>query len=52
MTPKKRVEIALRGGKPDRVPIFPIYDMGYVTRSIARDQREWITGGAFDVTIE
>ena len=43
MTPKERVETALRGGTPDRIPIVPIYDAGYVMSSIGRDQREWQT---------
>ena len=28
---------------PDRVPIVPIYDLGYVMNCIGRDVREWIT---------
>jgi uroporphyrinogen-III decarboxylase len=43
MTSRERVEIALKGGKPDRIPIAAIYDMGYVTSSTGRDQREFIT---------
>lgn len=43
MKPKERVEIALKGGKPDRVPIVPIYDIGYVMRSLGRDPRQQIT---------
>ncbi|NQU10980.1 hypothetical protein HQ590_09335 [bacterium] len=43
MTGRERVEIALRGGKPDRVPVVPIYDCGYVMRSTGRDLREWRT---------
>ena len=46
MTPKERVNTALEGGKPDRVPIVPIYDIGYVMRSIGRDPREWTTASA------
>ena len=41
MTPKERVAIALRGGKPDRIPIVPIYDMGYVCNSAGADLRMW-----------
>lgn len=43
MTGKERVEIALRGGTPDRVPVVPIFDTGYVLRSTDHDIRE----GAF-----
>ena len=46
MTGKERVAVALRGGKPDRVPIVPIYDLGYVMRSTGRDIREWMTATA------
>ena len=48
MTPKKRVEVALRGGTPDRVPTFPIYDFGYVMRSGGYDVREWVTSSSVD----
>jgi len=41
MTGKERIAAALRGGKPDRVPILPIYDIGYVLRSTGHDVREW-----------
>jgi len=34
MTGKQRVSVALGGGRPNRVPIMPIYDMGYVMRSM------------------
>ena len=43
MTPKQRVEIALRGGRPDCVPLVPIYDIGYVMSSLGRDLREYPT---------
>jgi uroporphyrinogen-III decarboxylase len=46
MTCRERVEVALKGGKPDRVPIVPIYDMGYVMRSIGQDVREYCTHNA------
>ena len=46
MNSKERVEIALQGGKPDCVPIVPIYDFAYVMRSTGRDPREWITASA------
>ena len=39
MTSNQRVAIALRGGKPDRVPIVPIFDAGYICRSTGRDLR-------------
>ena len=41
MTGKERIAIALQGGRPDRVPILPIYDIGYVLRSTEHDVREW-----------
>ena len=40
------MSIALGGGKPDQVPIVPIYDMGYVMHSTGRDIREWMTATA------
>ena len=46
MTGKRRVEIALRGGKPDLIPIIPIYDAGYILKGIGRDVREWITASS------
>jgi len=41
MMGKERIAAALRGGKPDRIPILPIYDIGYVLRSTGHDVREW-----------
>jgi hypothetical protein len=41
MTSRERVATALRGGKPDRVPVAAIYDMGYVAACTGRDQREF-----------
>jgi len=41
MTGKERIAVALQGGKPDCVPILPIYDIGYVLRSTGHDVREW-----------
>lgn len=46
MRPCERVEIALRGGRPDVVPIVPIYDYGYIMSSFGRDPREWWTVSA------
>ena len=46
MTPKKRIETALGGGKPDRLPVMSIYDVGYMYRSLGKDQREFITGSS------
>jgi hypothetical protein len=43
MSSIERVAVALRGGRPDRVPIAAIYDYGYVMSSIGRDAREFIT---------
>ena len=45
-TPKERVRIAVAGGRADRAPIVPIYDIGYVYRSVGADVREYTTGTA------
>lgn len=45
MNSKERVAVALRGGKPDRVPIVPVFDIGYICRSTGRDLRVWDTCG-------
>ena len=34
------METALSGGRTDHVPVFPIYDIGYVTRSIGLTERD------------
>lgn len=44
--PRERVEIALEGGKPDRVPIVPIYDFGYLTKCTGHDPREYVTASS------
>jgi hypothetical protein len=36
------VDTALHGGRPDRVPIFPIYDIGYVARLSGLDVRSYL----------
>jgi uroporphyrinogen-III decarboxylase len=46
MNPIERVETALKGLKPDRVPITPIYDWGYVMTSQGKDIRDYITSSA------
>lgn len=46
MTPRERIEVALRGGKPDRVPVAAIYDMGYMMRGTGQDERGWVTATA------
>jgi uroporphyrinogen-III decarboxylase len=46
MNSKQRVALALRGGRPDRVPIVPIFDAGYICRSTRRDPRVLSTCGA------
>lgn len=43
MTSKERLLTALRGGNPDRVPVLPIYDNGYLFTSVGRDAREFRT---------
>lgn len=42
MTSRQRLEVALRGGRPDRVPCCAIYDVGYFMPAIGRDQREFL----------
>jgi hypothetical protein len=42
-SPKERVRTALEGGKPAGVPIYPIYDMGYIMRCTGQDERAWTT---------
>lgn len=39
---RDRVRISLEGGKPDRVPIYPIYDAGYICQISGHDPRAWI----------
>ena len=46
MTPKERMSIALSGGKPDRAPICPIYDFGYLMNCIDREPRDFVTSSA------
>lgn len=48
MTPRERVRIAMEGGRPDRVPVVPIYDVGYLMRAIGHDPREWAVAGTAD----
>ena len=43
MKPAERVETALRGKMPDRVPIVPIYDWGYVIKLSGADPRKALT---------
>ena len=50
MTGKERVEIALRGGRPDLIPIVPIHDYGYIMKAAGRDPREWTTASSDDRT--
>jgi len=46
MTPKERMAVALSGGKPDRAPICPIYDFGYLMNCIGREPREFVAASA------
>jgi hypothetical protein len=46
MRPKERIELALLGKKPDRVPMMPIYDIGYIMNRIGQDPREYRTASA------
>lgn len=50
MQPRERIGIALRGGKPDRVPTMPIYSFGYIMNSMGRDPRERYTASAKEIT--
>ena len=46
MNSKERLESALQGGKPDRMPIMPIYDYAYIMNSTGHDPREYHTATA------
>ena len=50
LTGKKRVEMALCGGKPEVIPIVPIYDYAYIMNAIGCDVREWITASSDERT--
>jgi len=39
----ERAEIALKGQKPDRVPVIPIYDAGYIMKIAGRNARDFIS---------
>lgn len=48
----ERTEEAFRGGRPDRVPIVPIYDIGYIAKAAEVDVRTIMTqGGEFRTKI-
>jgi hypothetical protein len=44
LRPIERVETALRGAMPDRVPVVPIYDLGYILKLCGADPRKAIIG--------
>jgi uroporphyrinogen-III decarboxylase len=44
LTGKERIATALQGGKPDRVPILPIYTAAYILTAAGRDPRAWLAG--------
>ena len=46
LTPRERVETALLGGRPDRVPTAAIYDFGYLAACTGHDPREYVTASA------
>ena len=46
MKSTERIDIALKGGRSDRVPILPIYDNGYLMMSAGRDIRDYITASS------
>lgn len=43
MNGKERIAAALEGRRPDRVPVFTIYNSGYVMRATGYDVRAWET---------
>jgi hypothetical protein len=43
MTAKERLAITLNGGKADRIPLYAIYDHGYLMKCIDHDIREYST---------
>ena len=48
MLPKERVQIALEGGKPDRVPFLIECDSDYMTRAIGREPWEFIHANSLE----
>jgi hypothetical protein len=48
MLPKERVQIALEGGKPDRVPFLMECDSDYMARAIGREPWEYIHAGSLE----
>ena len=50
MNSRQQIEIALQGGKPDRVPILAHYSYEYIMHSLGRDPREWVMASAEDRT--
>jgi hypothetical protein len=48
MLPKQRVQIALEGGKPDRVPFLLECDSDYMTRAVSREPWEFIHAGSLE----
>jgi hypothetical protein len=48
MLPKERVQIALEGGKPDRVPFLLECDYDYMARAIGREPWEYLHAGSLE----
>jgi hypothetical protein len=45
-SPRQKIQLALEGDRPDGVPIYPIYDLGYLARCAGQDERAWHTASA------
>ena len=43
---KERMSVALSGGKPDRVPVFAIYDNSYLSTCMSKDPRLFFTASS------
>lgn len=43
MSGKERMSIVLSGGKPDRVPVYGIYDNSYLSAGVGKDPRAFFT---------
>ena len=48
MLPKKRVQIALEGGKPDRVPFLLECDFDYMAKAAGREPWEYLYAGSLE----
>ncbi len=48
MTGRERTELAFSGKRPDRVPMLPIYDLGYIMRMQGKCVRDFRTASRLD----